>query len=100
MAIRSLRGKRETTAGLLPTQPTRQLQGSKLGWSWGVFIIKEKTKTEEQDSIGFFRRKGTVCWGKRTLGPRMTSVLTPGLSLVPLRAKWKETLKQTGNSVS
>lgn len=66
------------------------------GMEVGCVYYKRKIK---QDSIGFFRRKGTVCRRKRTLGHRMTSVLTPGLSSVPLRAKWKESLKQTGNSV-
>ena len=35
---------------------------------------------------------------EKTLGYNMTNVLTPGLSLVPPRTKWKETLTQAGNS--
>lgn len=42
MVIRVIVAREKTTAGLLPTQTTRKLQGNKLGWRWGVFIIKEK----------------------------------------------------------
>lgn len=58
-----------------------------------MFIIKEKTKLHRIP-----KEERNILLGENTLGYNMTNVLTPGLSSIPPRAKWKKTLTQTGSS--